>query len=219
MVALDVPTIKASIVGQFGGGEIWNTGFWLRVNEFATPPAEQMNDLAEDIFNLWGGIWLASLDSLAGTGTKPLGCRTHYYPQGSLVSTQTGESLAELAGGTQTQVHPYQVGVVCSLRTPVATRRTRGRMYLPLNAVPTSAASGQYSADVGVVADAMQAFFNEVNNLLLGGTDPLSLVVASHASGSTEAVTSIRVDSVPDVQRRRVNALVPLLTENRVITA
>lgn len=218
MVALNVPTIKVSINGRAAGGEEWSTGFWCVYVDTDTPTSSQLNTFAGDVLDAFGGVWAVELASQTSGAIVPESCRVHFYPAGSLVSTVTGEDTGTIAAGTSTVTHPYQVGLVCSLRTALATRRGRGRMYLPLTGIPLSAGTGQYNGDeIPTIADAMQAFFNAVNNLTVGGS-PVGVVVASHADGLVQPVTHIIIDSIPDVQRRRANQLAASTTATRSVT-
>lgn len=218
MVALAEAAVKVTIEGVFGAAEEWNTGFWMESPAWGTttPDSATLNDFAGDIETLWNTASL-SLQSLRGTACRSTGVRVHFYPAGGLLSTGVGESVIGGQNGSTEIGHPYQVGIVCSLRTAVAGRRTRGRMYLPLTAIPVTASSGQYAAEPNLVASVMATFLSSCNDVPLGAVTA-KVVVASHAAGITTLVNAVRVDSIPDIQRRRANGLTASTVANASVS-
>jgi hypothetical protein len=96
---------------------------------------------------------------------------------------------------------PLQVCMVATLITGAAGRRNRGRMYLPANGIGFG--SHEFpNARVDAVCQALAAWLDALNTL------DGSAVVVSQAGTSKRAITQVRVDSKPDIQRRRANAQV-----------
>lgn len=133
-----------------------------------------------------------------------------YNPDGTTASAVT-LAITPITGGSTSDTNslPYEVSPCVTLRTANATRRGRGRFYLPppvrsqvggdgvFNS--TLAASGSGSV-VFAIGEAMTNF--KANN-------PAVPVVISKAGGTitTNAITSVEIGNIPDAQRRRRNRL------------
>lgn len=191
--------------GSWSGGDIFNFG--LHVDSTATVQATAT-------------AWAAALtDMWSGSGT-PAGNLAPYYTPGitirnaiavSLVSS-TGQQVEridvplDLAGTSEAEQMPPQVALVVSLRTILATRRGRGRFYLP--AMATNA-----TADGRVAAAAQTAILNGASRaldaLVAAGAPP---IVWSVGLPTPPTVTRVEVGDVFDTQRRRRDQL----TEARI---
>jgi hypothetical protein len=107
----------------------------------------------------------------------------------TLPGTATGEPL------------PHEVAVVVSTRTDLATRRGRGRFYLPPLAV--SKVDGGRVATTSVT-NLLNGAVLLINTLQGGGYAP----VIFHPDLTTTAINKVDVGDVFDVQRRRRNKLI-----------
>lgn len=203
MVALIAPAIKVDIVGTRVGAEEWNTGFWVT----APSPTTQL-DLDTWLTGVQGFVntWWAAVLSRASAGTAPSAVRARWYEGGDLTATLSAERPLTTTPGSSGTTHPYQVSVVASLRTSVPSRTTRGRMYLPLDGTLMST-GGQYAAAaITAVNTPTATLLTSVNGTTIGGL-PTTVVVASHVTGLVQYVTRVVMDTIPDIQRRRANAL------------
>lgn len=116
-------------------------------------------------------------------------------------STRIG-ALA-LAGSAAGNLLPPQSAVVVSLRTNLATRAGRGRVYLPAPAVAAAGATGQ------LVAAAQNAAATAVQHALQGMATASYQPIIWHRSSHTGSnITSVDVGTVFDTQRRRRDKLV-----------
>jgi len=96
---------------------------------------------------------------------------------------------------------PFQVAVVISLLTASATRHGQGRLYLPAPDV-SMCVDAQLSSTCLTNLDAgFTALFDSLN------TDGLTPVVRNRSAHTSLTVTSARVGSVFDTQRRRRNKI------------
>jgi len=219
-MALSVDTSKVTLFGNMGG-DIWNTGYWVDVDASLTPPAQaDLDTWTTNVRTAWStNFWTTTIRAMADPAVNYLGVRAHYYPAGSSVSTRTSESLVPSPTlGTGTQIHPYEVATVVTLRTVNASRRGRGRMYLPLSGVPMATGGLYSSGSIGAVADAAKASIDASNALAtVGSITSTRAVVASQADGLVLPVTRITMDTKPDSQRRRQNKLVATLTSRTII--
>lgn len=107
-----------------------------------------------------------------------------------------------LAGSGTSESLPPQVSAACSLRTALATRRGRGRFYLPPFVTDTDT-GGLLDATVqGVVSLACQKF---LQSLVTATYVP---IIWHRDTKTYDNVVTIDVGNVFDTQRRRRNKLV-----------
>lgn len=112
-------------------------------------------------------------------------------------------------GSSTAQQLPLQIAAVSSHRTPQTGRRGRGRMFLP--AITTAAvnhdslfASAWQSTAANVMKNTMEAMAYDGPGGFGWRTRP---IVTGSPWTSYGVITSVRIGSVPDTQRRRRRAL------------
>ncbi|HSR54336.1 MAG TPA: hypothetical protein VLV83_26210, partial [Acidobacteriota bacterium] len=106
------------------------------------------------------------------------------------------------AGTSEAACLPFQCAVVVSLRTALATRAGRGRMYTPGVAVDQQDGGRLVTAAQTTIADSAKAMMDALNG---AGLAP---VIYHKAAGNFDGVTSLDVGDVIDTQRRRRNKLI-----------
>lgn len=192
--------------GIGGGNDRWSTScaFGGNGSTLVDDPADLQTWAAAISTGLatWTGT---AIEGISGTNTTIDGVSVYYYPDVTGPAAATGQSVVAWAG-TGTNIHPLPTSMVFSLGTGLAGRSYRGRMYWP--AIAASVSSGGYFSTtlVGDVAD-------DVVDLLAGiagvvpGPGPIFPVVVSKTGGFVTGVTTVRVGTVPDTQRRRRDAL------------
>lgn len=109
---------------------------------------------------------------------------------------------------------PHSYAPQLSLAVSWGTRRQRGRaskgrIFIPMPVVEPGINGHIPAADRQRVADAWAACLDELNDVAqdVGASRPIAAVV-SGVDGSWEPISTVRVGSVLDTQRRRRNALV-----------
>ena len=115
--------------------------------------------------------------------------------------------LTGAAGGT---VLPYQLAVVMSMRTTLATRRGRGRVYLngfQVSAVDPQVADASPIVDAGLRTAILLAGAQLEDDLAGITGAAFGLAVLSDADGVSRMVNRLRVGNRWDIQRRRDNGL------------
>lgn len=115
-------------------------------------------------------------------------------------------ATVSLAGSITGNQLPYQVAVVISLQTDTATRHGRGRLYLPAPDVSMCTNGGLSSTCLTNLDAGFTALFDSLN------TDGLTPVVRNRTAHSSTTITSARVGSVFDTQRRRRNKIAETYT-------
>lgn len=158
-----------------------------------------------------------------GTGNKVN--RIQAYPigtDGKVISLDVGPAKAEIEWSSS-QIAGSGSGIILapftsfaiSTYTAANLRRGRGRFYPP----PTMATSAVMDVKTGLMLDAFRATYataakTYVNDLKLA-SDPTYVTPCVIGSPWTTAykITRVRVNNIPDTQRRRKNAITPLTTE------
>lgn len=194
--------------GPIGGTqERWSTGLW-----FAPPSGAVVGGSS----NL--ALWAAAIgDGLAAaiTGTLLNGLSTtgavdriRAYSYSSIIgpASEVGESVENIAGGSGGK-NPLPTAMVVSLRTGLAGRRNRGRMYWPAVGLVVNNQGRWGPTDTAGGASGAKALLNLIADTAPGVAD-MSPVVASRAGNYVTPVTSVSVGDVPDAQRRRREGLV-----------
>lgn len=190
------------------GAEIWSTG--VAFSSVEGPVTLQgdcqawANGIAAGLSAFIAGT--TSLESgLSGNGAITE-TRVYYYPTTDGPATAVGVAAGNTVG-TGAGNQPLQSSAVLSLRTGVAGRRTRGRMYWPALAIAPNN-FGVYSAATAgaMVSDAvlLLEFLREANPV----SSNFYPAVVSKVGNLVTPVTTVSVGNVPDTQRRRRNGLV-----------
>lgn len=185
-------------------GEIWETGFWMQGG--LPSSSEAASTQAELVFNVFLSEsdppvfpWLQA--HALGANASIVGARCYVYPDGGPTATYVGEYAAPspLVGSSSYHL-PDQVCLVTTLQTGVSGRRNRGRMYWPANGLSVVSTSQFVLSDVQTLADDLAAAFRDLASSSAGVPSVVSAV------GSTvRPITAIKVDTIPDIQRRRAN--------------
>lgn len=207
-----VDVLHYVIGGHNVGGEIWRTGLWCDAHLMISSQADlqaAVDAQLPGVETWWDAIRvycypLCTFDQLSA----------YYYATGGSAATYQAEATAAGSPGTLAgNGSPIDTCMVQSLRTARPGRSYRGRMYVPCHQ-PVTAASGLYSNVLaGIFADATQALCDDIN------TSFAEVDIVSAAAVDKTPVTTILVDTKPDVQRRRENRLVAGAPAVRAVTA
>lgn len=210
-MAIPANSLRIVATGSLPSGEVWNTGFWL----VPATPITSIDDLLLDMAvpqTAWNTFWAATA-SLRSAGTPASQLLGYYYAGGESGGKATYSGAVPLTAndGTGLPRMPDQVAIVASLRTGLAGRSFRGRMYLPINNM-TLGADGQMGSATGtLICNAVGA--------MLDACASSSLVpnVVSATQSTQQPITLISMDTVLDTQRRRRNKIKPDATATYVM--
>lgn len=201
-MAVPAGLVKFVLYGSATDGEIWSTSWY-------TKPSAGISSQAnlDNFVNTYANTsYLAStlsttLKTRMSTTTRQLGFKGYFYNGGPTALYATDAPFSSpIVGSSGSSPLPLQTAVVCSLLTGAAGRRNRGRMYLPVNAVALGTNHELTTTDVDALANAVKQWFDVLN---ASGNNPVQVV--SIAGSASRDVTQVRVDSRPDIQRRRAN--------------
>lgn len=203
--------IKVSFGGQISGQEIWACSFHL-IGSSVTPVANFMT-----VEGGPGRTWIVEqLSSLHGSINGSIPEVTLEWVKFARIGTDgkyVGEAItaniAPVPGGyTEVNVSAYNGAAISLFGLVPRGEAGKGRFYPPANAV--AAEDGYYiGVDVQTrLANAWGALFTNMNAALESFDIFLELGnVSEKGSGSQNYVSSVRVGSVLDVQRRRKNRI------------
>jgi hypothetical protein len=198
-------TVKCVISGTLPSGEIFAFGFQMDGSGISGQLAlTQLLGVVSG--SLTGNFLTTAVKALFGTGVVFTTVSLYYYNGGSTAALQAQNSGINTPGTSAAAQLPDQCALVVSLLTGIPGRTKRGRLYLPPMSAGLMNGNGQLSsATCTTVAAAMAAFFNGIRTSA-NGAQP---VVASATAGTKTPLTSVRVDSIVDTQRRRRNKIIP----------
>jgi hypothetical protein len=191
---------RCSIVGHLPQGEQFNTSFWLAGT--AVESSAQANVIAAEIADDFGAIASNPFTAMLATGAGYDEVRTYFYPTGGPAATYIGAApISGEQGSVSSSLLPLQSCFVGTLRTGLAGRRHRGRMYFPAIAFGLVAHQAT-AAWAQTLSSALGGFLTAVNqNAAIAG----QVAVLSQVAGETQLVTSVEFDTKVDIQRRHAN--------------
>jgi hypothetical protein len=184
-------------------GEIFQTGFYELLTNPVTTQAEaqtvvnQMRDQFQDTDTGAADI-LATILPTTAAYKEVTG---YFYSGASPTAAFVAVAAVDPARGTGTGAGslPLQTCMVVTLLTGAAGRRNRGRMYIP--AYGAVIAANEFTAEIGTILNGIKNWWNAAQGSGVDGR----FVVYSSVGSTVRNITSLRVDSRPDIQRRRAN--------------
>lgn len=198
---------KVVLAGSMANGEIFNCGFWVN---FASDQPD-----AASFASFIAGVETSLSDTTAGVSfqnafeelntaeTQLTDIFGYYYGDESGHATlQADHTLGSPWVGTSSGSHPLQVALVATLLTGAPGRSRRGRLYCPATGA-TLNIDGQVNA---TQVDHLSAGLAHGFTHLHSHSDPTGIPsVVSSTLSTSNPITTVRVDSRADIQRRRAN--------------
>jgi hypothetical protein len=203
-MAIPVETTHVVLHGTTAGGiEEFDTGFWMvGVAPISDAAATVLADQLAALFVASDANDLPPIMLNADSTYTEL--RVYSHVGGGPVAAFVGVAALVVAGAATTWA-PLQTCMVATLRTDSASRRGRGRMFLPANSGAIYQAAHRFeNGTVDLVASGIADFFQAIDDDGAIG----NVVVMSDAGSATQLVLNVTVDNRPDIQRRRANKLV-----------
>lgn len=206
-MSIPADVYKVAFGGTLPGGEVWESGFWVHG---ALPTS---NSEANTTAELWYAQLTASDGSggVYGTAAVVWGddvvmtyVKIYAYPTGGTTAAFIGEYSGTPKAGSGTTTVPNQICLVVSLRTANAGRQYRGRMYLPASKLAGISNGNVPTSDATAMATAWGTCFSDWN---ASGDNGQVVVVSRVGAGHYDVVDVVRVDTIPDTQRKRSNKL------------
>jgi hypothetical protein len=202
------PLINVRLWGAMAT-DSWSTGFWLLFGESAVQPTQAEIDgvALTALTNFQTDVWGPASNPLKGVNASSVSfyrATATWYRTGHVL--MSGQSTQTPVVGTGS-AGAYHAGacLVCTLRTNIANRSNRGRMYLPTTQPNASASTLQWAVSPPQAAQ-MKTFFDHINATAFtfdASNTHRVAVVSQVGAGGANPVTGLRVDSVIDSQRNR----------------
>lgn len=207
--------VAYQINGTAAGGEIWTNTIRFSDDSSGAFTGLDLVAAVQQVKDRWFGM-LEATDFFA-TSHSVEGVSGYVYNDAGVLTEQAATSDTPDVG-TSPGILPHSTAVVASLLTAVPGARTRGRLYLPLCGLPLDSALLTISGTQrGVIATAVAGALNDLRTAGYDvGADGLDPVVVSTTATLATPITTVRVGSVPDVQRRRRNGLVEIYSSAAV---
>jgi len=207
----DGPHKLITVFGTAYGTETWSFGVRYRPNLGTDNPdvtQAQADSLKTALTTWWGNasLFWPSSHALAGVKLAPIDTNGQ-YPPGKIA--YVGDIVPDVVGGTNTNLHPAQCTMVMTLisATIGRGRGSKGRCYVPMPGVSMST-GGTVGSWNSTAATAFATLLTSWNALAdIGSAIIMSRATATKPAGSS-FVGSVRVDTVPDTQRRRRRSIV-----------
>lgn len=202
---------RFTIGGTADNGEIWDTSFWARWGGSGMDAAT-FQGIVDDLATAFTGAtgFANAIKNMLGTGGAITTFSGLFYEGGAHAAFAGSHQYNPAVAGTSPNLLPLQTSMVISLRTPLPSKRTRGRMYLPANACDMQA--GHRFADTQVQS-AVNSAVNWFAVIRTSGDGWFTGIMSDGAKLATPApsifteITYVTADTKPDIQRRRANAM------------
>lgn len=207
-MAIPSNTLRMAFQGKIGLTDVWNCSVWIRPTGAATAPTNA-TDTAALLATFTGVSGWSGFRTALLTNMRPIDTIDQYtlysYPAGGTHAAAVATQADGAVGTGTTTTNPPQVCQVMTLQTGVAGRAHRGRIYWPASALAMNTANEQFSGTLSSTRSGFAAWVLGLAGLTLGWAP----YVVSQTNTSSLPVTSIKVDTKPDIQRRRVNKMIP----------
>jgi len=204
---------KFRMNGAIISNQRWSTGFTV----FSDPSASAANyasfltSMATSIATFWNTTNGPKSLNLASTTIDSLA--VYHYPANSPVATISSTLAITPLVGVGTGAGSAVNALVLSLRTGLAGRQGRGRMYLPVTATSAINSLNQISSTMTqACADALEQVADDLLILTLGGVAPIIGVANPKKATPFKGATQVVCDTKVDAQRRRKDKIVPVAT-------
>jgi len=197
---------KVSILGSGVNGEVWSVN---PVYSLSTEPDltfDQLNTIATAInaLTIPSNLKAAMPPAMAVTGV-----RVEQRTGAGVLQGQLEQNRGAPVPGTGTSFHPIQTAVVTSLITAHAGASGRGRLYWPAVGLAIDSTTLRFTSGIvsSVLTD-METYLSAIETAVQTTAGPTELCVWSRKTQGCFGVVRLRIGNVPDVQRRRRDALV-----------
>lgn len=180
------------------GLERWAFGLWY----FREPPVAAFDFASGEPSTSAYVAWRTAFLNVMRPEDSFTDLDAYRYEGGAAV--QHSHVTVSHPGTSSAATLPCQCAIAITLRTGLATRSGRGRIYVPYDgaSVLTTTRTGDVTK-INAIVDSLAAYYNAT--LALGGD--IVPVVVSQTLTADNAITSVDADYVIDTQRRRRNQL------------
>lgn len=211
-MGLPLSVARISFMGQLSSGEQFVTSHWVRANDVIS--ADDANALALAAYSAYNNLLATAVRAMISPTESYNEIRVHVYRSGGPNADLIGTYAVSHPGtGASTDHLPLQTCIVATLKTGFAGRSYRGRMYWPMTCM--SLTNHQLvQTQIDSLANGLKQYFDTLNALPV---DRTPAVVSQVGTGHWTAISSVSVDSRPDIQRRRAHQQAELFQKSVAI--
>lgn len=200
--------IKININGTIGAAQTWSTGVWADAAGASNATSADCAAMAAILKPAVVSNWI-TFQPKNPSLVKLTDVSVYAYAGGSITSHANGSSaVAGTPAGSASLGTAALLAVCCSLLTGSSGSSFRGRMYWPVTGMGADATDLNWTAtqvsDIASSVANMLNTFQAATQTVITNCVP---VVYSPTRGLTTAITSVKVDSMPDTQHRRENKM------------
>lgn len=198
---------RVTINGLMGNSETWSVSL-----NYATPEgsvlagSQTLTEWAQAIADDWFDVTSNALGTMVSNQGRAVRIDTYQYGQ-SGPAVAVGSAVVQQPAYSGDARLPWQTCMVFSLRCAQVGARYRGRSYWPAPGA-TVASDGTFVGTVGPPSPALR--FGQLLEFI-GAAAGESVGLVPHVYSPTynlmTPVIAVEVDSVPDIQRRRADAI------------
>jgi hypothetical protein len=211
---MTVAYTRLVMAGTNAGGNSWSTGLSLGLIENLAQADLQswLDTLATSVGSTFNAGANLGWGALTSNQSKLTELRAYTYPNlGGPAAAQAVHDYTTPVNGASSGTAPYTCACVATLLTGVPGRANRGRMYLPADG--TAFTSHQFSStQCAAVATGVINLIDAIQSSTAGGGNPIVIIAGAKQLDPSRLVKQVRVDSLPDVQRRRQDKVQPTAT-------
>lgn len=219
-----MPDVQVVIGGRLVASQRWSIGFCMQMIGGSTPPPDTaMAALANQLYaDYVATAWAATqggglaLSTLVGSRGNLDSVRVYFHASPAADAGVIGQSTTASTAGSGSVSSPPQIAIVATLRTGIAGRRNRGRVYVPGSAGTDSNGNATTATIQGVSLSIANFLSLAATRPLNGGT--LRPVVRSATGGYYTPISAVTVDNVLDTQRRRRENIIATITASNSVT-
>jgi len=155
-------------------------------------------------------MWASGIDAFISTSVAYTGQKVVTVDQSTGRQIARADGAVTDAGADAGQTLPPQVSLAVTLRTALATRAGRGRIYLPPFSVAEMSSGRMDATDKGTTLTAVKGMFD---TLISDGHTP---VLYGRTAHTVTPITQLALGDVFDTQRRRRDSYVETYTTTAV---
>ncbi len=200
--------VRVIIQGGIRGGEIWSFGQWFDAGRALTH--SELGDLCTTANTAFNSQLKPALQARMTASDNGVSTSAYYYDGSSSRAVDQYTIPNSWVGTAGSSNVPNDMAAVATVLTGRPGRSYRGRAYLPWTG--PGLVNGQFtSADCTALATAYAGWLTTVKNATTPFVGAVP-VVCSQTKSVLTPVAQIRIDSKPDVQRRRIEKVVALFS-------
>lgn len=210
MPAPSVNRVRVQFGGAIGASR-WTSAMWAGVAAGGPPSQSNLDTCASAMLTTFNSNTWADLRALNQATTTLTDCRVDFYLAGSQASAGNGVANQTASPGTSTGKGAASQAIVASLYSATASRRGRGRMYLPATG-GLDGTTNPYGFSTSIATTlALDISVLCANLTTISGTDfgaGVGASVQSITDGMLHPIVTVLVDTRPDRQEHREKSIV-----------